>query len=525
MTHSRTFAVPGWALADWPVQFDIKHALWVTLAIFLAGISAAAASAHISFNLLFFTIAAMALSAALSRSLQSGALFGLLFFCVKPAIWRLAYHLDSGAGTFPTVDMLRYSGGLFLALICAIVIIKCIVERKSFVRTKLDMALALFVLISAASIFNPHTSLFLGLAGFERNIFPTLFLFFVGREVVQSERDYERFIKIVSIFALVTLAYGLKHSLSGLWGFEQTYFSDKYFAEGLEGWLTIGIKGIEFRTFGAFFGYMEFTFTAALWGTLLLSHDYSRMGTRWRIIKWIVGALLVALLMSSLERTPMLMIIFGLLSVWYVKSDRRRRRKILVTSMAVISVIVVVATLFQRQLEETGVAKLQRLAEIANPSSAISIQDRVDRMWKPTIRIIANNPLGVGSGYGSETVAIAGAQGSQFAVQPHNEFMQKALEYGWFGALLFALVLLMIFRRLMASTGLTANRVLINAAAGGCGVLVAFILCGMVNLPFSGASGSFFWFTSGAIVSLTDRNFTKTDSRESATNPKAHLEG
>ena len=119
-----------------------------------------------------------------------------------------------------------------------------------------------------------------GNAGFERNIFPTLFLFFVGREVIQTEHDYERFIKIVSIFALVALAYGLKHSLSGLWGFEQAYFSDKYFAEGLEGWLTIGIKGIEFRTFGVFFGYMEFTFTAALWGTLLLSHDYNKMDNR-----------------------------------------------------------------------------------------------------------------------------------------------------------------------------------------------------------------------------------------------------
>ena len=141
-----------------------------------------------------------------------------------------------------------------------------------------------------------------------------------------------------------------------------------------------------------------------------------------------------------------------------------------------------------------------------------------------TIRIIAANPLGVGSGYGSWTVASASAKGSQFAAQPHNEFMQKALEYGWLGAVLFAAALLLMFRRLLKSTGWTENKVLINAAAGGCGILVAFILCGQVNLPFSGASGSFFWFTTGAIISLMDRNSAKVDSRKSCTHSDGNQE-
>jgi len=146
-------------------------------------------------------------------------------------------------------------------------------------------------------------------------------------------------------------------------------------------------------------------------------------------------------------------------------------------------------------------------------------------MWKPTFRIIAANPLGVGSGYGSGTVASASVQGSQFAVQPHNEFMQKALEYGWLGAVLFVLALLLMFRRLLKSTGWTDNKVLINAAAGGCGILVAYILCVHVNLTFSGALGSFFWFTTGAIVSLTDRNSAKIDSHESFTHTDVNHEG
>ncbi|MCH7879126.1 MAG: O-antigen ligase family protein [candidate division Zixibacteria bacterium] len=527
MTHSQTLALqaPGRAFLNLFDKHVTGKALWSVLALALAVLCAASASMQMSFNLLLFSAAALALLAALSHSLQAASLFGLFFFCVKPVFWRLAYHLDSGAGTFPAVDLLRYSGGLFLGLICVAVIVKRIVERRPFIHTKLDMTLAAFILIAAASVFNPHTSLFLGMAGIERNIFPTLFLFFVGREVIQTERDYQRFIKIVTIFAIAALVYGLKHSLSGLWGFEQTYFADKYYASGLDGWLTIGIKGIEFRTFGVFFGYMEFTFTAALWGTLLLSHDYSRMGKAWRIAKWVIGALLAALLVSSLERTPMLMITFGLLAAWYVKSAKPRRKKILIGSAAVISAIIVATTLFHRQLEESGITKLQRLAEIADPASASSIQDRVDRMWKPTFRIIAANPLGVGSGYGSGTVASASAQGSQFAVQPHNEFMQKALEYGWLGAALFALALLLMFRLLLKSTGWTDNKVLINAAAGGCGILVAFILCGQVNLPFSGASGCFFWFTTGAIVSLTDRNSAKIDSHESFTHTDVNHEG
>ncbi|MFQ5608004.1 MAG: O-antigen ligase family protein, partial [Candidatus Zixiibacteriota bacterium] len=480
------------------------------LALCLGAFCAAVVTMQASYNLYFFAFASLGLAFALAGSLHTGAMYSLLFFCIKPAVWRLAYHLDATGGTHPAVDLLRYSGGLFLSLICAIIIVKHIVERRPLIQSRLDLTLALFIVWYTISIFNPQTSLFLGLAGFERNIFPTLFLFFVGREIMNTEQDLTRFIKVVTVFAIVALAYGLKHSLSGLWGFEQTFFTDKFYSSGLDGWLTVGIKGIEFRTFGAFYGYMEFTFTAALWGALLLAQDFRPLGKRWRTAKWMVGALLVALLVSSLERTPIMMVIAGLLTVWYVRSEKRRRVRILVLSGVAVGVIVFVSALFQRQLEATGVAKLQRLSEITDPASASSIQDRIDRMWTPTVRIILANPIGVGSGYGSQTVATASAAGSQLAVQPHNEFLQKALETGWPGAALFAVSLGLIFHRLMKSATLTDNRTLRNAAAAGCGIVAAFVLCGQVNLPFSGASGSFFWFTSGALISLTGKRQRRT---------------
>ena len=151
-------------------------------------------------------------------------------------------------------------------------------------------------------------------------------------------------------------------------------------------------------------------------------------------------------------------------------------------------------------LKSTGAHKLIRLAELANPLSATSIADRMDRKWEPTLNTVAANPLGVGIGYGSQTLANKSAANTKLLVEPHNELLQKTLETGVIGGLIFLILLISVFRE-----GLKLGRSDSPLARFGYGFAagtVAFWLCGILNVPFSGSSGLLYWTLAGAVVGI-----------------------
>ena len=487
---------------------------WSAVSVVVGVLAAVGALTGVSANLLFFALVSLGFAIALSTSLRNATFYSLVFLCFKPALLRLAYHLDSLNASQPTVDLFRFSAGLYLSVLCLIVIAKRLLENRRLIQSKLDLVIALFIGVYAISIVNPHNSVLAGLAGFERNIFPTVVVFFLAGEVIKTKTDITALFKIITVTALLTTLYGLKHAFTGLWGFETTAFNDMFAQRGFDGWLTIGIKGVEFRTFSTFYGYMEFTFTLALWGILLLGDRVKHLSGAWRTLRWMTALAMIVLLAISLERTPMLMIIGGLLTAWYIRSEMRKRKTIVAVSVILLLTLVSGITVFERQLEETGVAKLERIAELSDPSKASSIQDRIDRMWKPTLRIIAANPLGVGAGYGSQTIATHAPAGTGLQSQPHNELLQKALEAGWLGAALFGAIMVMLFRQLKRQSETASDDSIKRFAALGCGVVVAFALCGQINLPFSGPEGIFFWFISGAIIHVAYRYQTIATERD-----------
>lgn len=475
---------------------------WGGFSIGLGALAALGALVGVSANFLIFALSATGFAIALSSSLRNATFYSLVFLCFKSALWRLAFHLDYVYGSQASVDLLRFSAGMFLSILCLILIAKRLNEGRRMLQTGLELTIALFIGVYALSVVNPHNSLLAGLAGFERNIFPTVVVFFLAGEVMRSKEDFIALVKVITVTALISVAYGLKHTLSGIWSFETTAFNELFARQGFDGWLTVGIKGLEFRTFSTFFGYMEFTFTLALWGIMFTGDRFTHSSRLWRTVRRVTVAAMILLLSLSLERTPILMIIAGLLTSWYISADKKRRSSIALISVATVFTIIAGITLFERQLEETGVAKLERIAELGDPAQASSIQDRVDRMWKPTLRIIAANPLGVGAGYGSQTIVAAQPAGSGYQIQPHNELLQKALEAGWSGAALFGLIIVMLFRELKRLSEAATDASIRRFTALGCGIVVAFALCGQINLPFSGPEGMFFWFVTGALISV-----------------------
>ncbi|HEX2896702.1 MAG TPA: hypothetical protein VHP63_01450, partial [candidate division Zixibacteria bacterium] len=146
----------------------------------------------------------------------------------------------------------------------------------------------------------------------------------------------------------------------------------------------------------------------------------------------------------------------------------------------------------------TGAHTLIRLAELTNPLAAGSIEDRLNKNWGPTFGTIASNPLGVGIGFGSQTRAKSIAQRTSFYIEPHNELLQKTLETGVIGGILYLLLLISVFRDSIR-LGRFSSRIR-RLGIGFAAATVGFWLCGMVNVPFSGSSGLLYWALAGMVL-------------------------
>jgi hypothetical protein len=155
-------------------------------------------------------------------------------------------------------------------------------------------------------------------------------------------------------------------------------------------------------------------------------------------------------------------------------------------------------------LKSTGAANLTRLAELANPFSAHSIDDRMENKWGPSLETIKANPMGVGIGYGSQTKAKGQAEQGGFFVQPHNELIQKVLETGFIGGIVFLLLLIYTYRDFLAIRAFDSSGFCFGV--GMAAITLSFWICGLVNLPFSGTSGLVYWTMAGAALGLKDNN-------------------
>jgi O-antigen ligase len=242
---------------------------------------------------------------------------------------------------------------------------------------------------------------------------------------------------------------------------------------------------------------MDFTFSNVLIFLLAISFG-STFSRRWRKYRLLYIALWLIILILSLERMAMIMTMAGTGVIYLLKSSKAKRKKVIIAGSIAATLFLVGLNLAEPVLKDTGAHKLIRLAELANPLGAASIADRMERKWEPTLNTIAANPLGVGIGYGSQTLANKSASNAKLLVEPHNELLQKTLETGVMGGLIFLILLVLVFR-----DGLRLGRFdgpLARFGYGFAAGTVAFWLCGIVNVPLSGSSGLLYWTLAGAVA-------------------------
>lgn len=445
----------------------------------------------------------------------NGLIAALLFFMVKPVIVRIAYAFDknyNGSGGF---DLLGITPALLLAGIIVWQLYCHFANGRKITEGRTRLYLVIFAAIAFLSIFNPANSILVGLGGFERNVLPNMLVLLTASYVLTDFDKLKKYIKVFLVLGLISCIYAIGQYFSGLYPWEKDWFLDVAFAESSAGWLTIGLKGVEFRLFSVFYNYMDFTFCNVLIFSLAISIGTTLTGPWKKIRIWYIVSWAVVLLLT-LERMPLLMSFIALAVVFYFNSTKEKRKKIIWKSLAAFAIFVAAISVASPYMKETGADKLIRLAELANPLTANSIDDRMQRKWGPTFQTISSNPLGVGIGYGSQTKARSIAAKSNYWVEPHNELLQKTLETGIFGGLIFLLLLISVFRDSIKMSH--CSKSVRRLGIGFVGVTIGFWLCGMVNVPFSGSSGLLYWATAGAVLGLSDN--LKRTSHPVKTNPE-----
>ncbi len=477
-----------------------KAALQAAWLLMVAMTSLVILSRGITFNQALTVICTLIVLTLWRYNRVNGVIAATFFFMVKAVFVRFAFALDyrfSGTGG---ADLLGVTPALLLAGLIIWQLYFDLVSGRSVGRGRTRILLAMFCLVAFASIFNPVNSLLNGAAGFERNILPNMMVLFLTASVFNGTRDLRKLVNSLLVLGLISCLYTFGQFYLGIYPWEKDWFLQVAFKETTSGWLTVGLRGLEFRVFSIFYGYMDFAFTNVLIFAVALAYR-ADWNARWRRVRWAYFIAWFAVLLLSLERMPLVMSLVVMAAIYYFRSSPNRRKVVVWSAIAGFIIIFVAINAAGPYLRSTGAAKYIRLAELANPFTAGSIGIRSEQNWGPTIDVVKSNLLGIGMGFGSQT-KFSNAVKTDLQMGPHNELLQKALETGLIGSLVYLLLWLSVFRDArQLSKGKDPPR---RFAHGIMAVTLAFWLCSMVNLPFSGSSGLAYWFMAGVVIALKD---------------------
>ncbi|HBC45463.1 MAG TPA: hypothetical protein DCZ43_00300, partial [candidate division Zixibacteria bacterium] len=314
----------------------------------------------------------------------AGALSGIIFFITKSLWVRLAFALDIGISGVNGFDLLSITPALVLAALTLIQVYNQLSRGEKICPDKTRGILAIFIAINFLSIFNPASSLKIGLAGFERNIIPNITMLYLLVSVVSERKHLLTLVKVLLILGVVSCAYAIGQYFAGIYPWELDWFRRLAFEEGLSGRLTIGLRGIEFRIFSIFYGYMDFFFTNVLVFALAMTYKNELTG-RWRKYRILFFILWTIILILSIERMPIVMTLAIMMVLRYLGASSGKRRKMIWRSVLTAGLVYSTLLIAGPALKSTGVAKLIRLAELANPFEAGSINDRAENKWGPAL--------------------------------------------------------------------------------------------------------------------------------------------
>jgi len=427
--------------------------------------------------------------------LKAGIFLAIIFTNFQPFLERLLLLAGGGSfgGNMVWGNMFRTSVSLSILLLAAFYFGKKVIAREKIFEFSTDKYIFIYLGWCLLETVNPNQSALVGVYGFKQELIPLL-MFFLAREFFQKEKDLRVFLKYMIFYATISCLYALyQHfyltSFDALWvsTIKGTFYADPAAKSGL-------------RAFAFATGDMPFLFplVAILIIIVTLGLRFFDKKWRWGILLLYVSIALMAVF--QLPRTPVMMLVVGLTTTWllvgYIKGTMVRTIFIITLLVLIIAQIFLY---FLPYLQSSKDQRLIRFSELINPMKADTVRFRRERPWKEATNLISLHPLGIGVGSGKRTRPGIAAKSYYL---PHNEFLMKWLELGLPGLILYSALLIKI--AVLAITSIRKGMPTYSRryAAGIFGVLLAYISCAMVNIPFLEESGIFFWFMAGVLPLL-----------------------
>ncbi len=422
-------------------------------------------------------------------------IFPFFFFFFKPFISRLIIYLDlnNQIATFDSFSLVS----AFLFPITFIYFFLTIKDKRIFFENTLSKLILLFVAIYFFQIFNPSTTIMSGLLSF-KNFFMIYYIFMIPTLMHYVGFNYEKQVSSIIIIGIVYLTYGLTQITFGFFDFEVFAFIkqdiiNKVFLEG-------AIRPVSFA--GNFQHFFYFVVTIFLF----LLPQRKLMNPKNKFLFNIFAFLLLILFINTPDRTPVLMLIIGLVSIFvFLQKDSTIKSFVKLSPLLFFFILIgrffALPILNSANMRGSYFLRLLELFDIFNAQTFLirySSTADTQSKWSEAISNILNNIIfGSGTGSGTFNRISSSSDNLSIFVATHSDYLSVALETGILGLIIFVSILFLIIKTLLKMKKISSDDKLV--ACGIFASLLSLMACAIVNVPFFIGESRIIWLFIGII--------------------------
>ena len=454
-------------------------------------------------NLLFTIIVSAIYLLGLLLSFNKKYVLWPMFFVFfayffKPFFSRLIFYFEPVAAVF---DPLSVVMALLFPFTFVVYYLRNKHSIKVFLRSRLTVLLLLFIFIYFIQIFNPNTILGAGFLTF-KNLAMLLFSFFLPFYLIKYKYPYKNFVSMLLVFGIVYLAYGLYQVFFGHAIFEQVYFAEtlgelhyrsSMFMEGQT-------RPCSFATND---GHFRYTMVLLF---LFLLPQYRCLTIKNKKLFILYSFLFLLLFFLSPDRTPILMTLIGIFTIYILGNGKRWPIRLLAGVLLFVPILSILRTILLPYLATLSSGQyLYRLIELLDLFNAGTWVTRSSAGgdWSRAIMHIKEFLL-FGAGAGTGTFNRLGGSMNLY-VMTHNEFLTVLLETGIVGFFVF-IVLIFYLLFVLYKLIVMKNGFFKQISLGIIASFISLLASSMVNIALlSGESSRMAWLFVGFIPILLNR--------------------
>ena len=369
-----------------------------------------------------------------------------------------------------------------------------------FPRSKLNLPIFSLIFLSIVQMFNPSSTLSVGLHGFRVFSF-ALLAYFIGLYAIRTRRDVHQLLIWISVVAVVIAAYGLKQVLVGFSDLEYTWVIE-FVGRDSNSWFP---GGDYLRIFSALASPFDLA-TFMMMSILLLMPMVKWVSSGkvlWALLLTLMATLMLGTLFATANRGAWVGLAGGMATI-VALSGARGWRSLALRCMLVALVVIALAVaffviIFPLVSGSFPPELARRVQSLQDPFDNPEMRYRF-RAWREAIDFTLCNPLGKGlgtTGYLAKRFELG-----QFGAVD-DVYIKVLVETGWIGLGVLLWVFYTIYKVGISMYFRLQDTFLRAAMVSILGVVSSVAIYGIVIPVLETQMSSFcFWFLVGAMVKL-----------------------